>query len=73
MIWIYFLWFEFQIPEKLREENKKIGTEKQEIIKGQEHLKKGLESDFEYRIVLEELFEKVYKLSLVQKIISEYK
>ena len=47
--------------------------EKQEIIKGQEHLKKGLESDFEYRIVLEELFEKVYKLSLVQKIISEYK
>ena len=47
--------------------------EKQEIIKGQEYLKKGLESDFEYRIVLEELFEKVYKLSLVQKIISEYK
>ena len=47
--------------------------EKQEIIKGQEYLKKGLESDFEYRIVLEELFEKVYKLSLVQKIISEHK
>lgn len=46
--------------------------EKQEFEKGEYHLRKGLELDNEYLIVLEELFEKTFHLSLVQNIISEY-
>ncbi|MGY3793686.1 tetratricopeptide repeat protein [Aquimarina sp. 433] len=47
--------------------------EQQEYSKGEFHLRKGLELDQEYTIVLEELFESVFNLSLVQNIISEYK
>lgn len=47
--------------------------ERQEILKGKNHLQQGLTIDFEYHIVLEELFENVYNLSLVQKIITEHK
>ncbi|MBQ4820221.1 tetratricopeptide repeat protein [Aquimarina sp. MMG016] len=47
--------------------------EKQELQKGEHHLRKALEFDYEYHIVLEELFEKVFNLTLVQNIISEYK
>ncbi|MDY8133977.1 tetratricopeptide repeat protein [Aquimarina sp. 2201CG5-10] len=47
--------------------------ESQDYEKGEYHLRKALELDFEYHIVLEELFEKVFKLTLIQNIISEYK
>jgi len=47
--------------------------ERQEIEKGEIHLRRGLEVDFEYHIVLEELFDKVYGLSVIQNIIAEYK
>ncbi|RZT00370.1 tetratricopeptide repeat protein [Aquimarina brevivitae] len=47
--------------------------ESQDAIKGKHHLQKALEADFEYRIVLEELFEQVYNLSIVQNLILAYK
>ncbi|WP_062059521.1 tetratricopeptide repeat protein [Aquimarina longa] len=40
--------------------------------KGEYHIRKALELDYEYHIVLEELFEKVFSLTLVKNIISEY-
>lgn len=46
--------------------------EKQEFDKGEFHLRKALELDVEYTIILEELFEKVFRLTLVQNIILEY-
>ncbi|MFC5044599.1 tetratricopeptide repeat protein [Aquimarina hainanensis] len=46
--------------------------ETQELSKGESHLRKALRLDREYTIVLEELFETVYNLSLVKNIISEY-
>ncbi|GAA4270839.1 tetratricopeptide repeat protein [Aquimarina gracilis] len=47
--------------------------EKQEYDKGEHHIRKALELDYEYHIVLEELYEKVFNLTLVKDIISEYK
>ncbi len=47
--------------------------ENQNLEKGEHHIRKALELDYEYHIVLEELFEKVFNLSLVRNIISEYK
>ncbi|KAA1247819.1 tetratricopeptide repeat protein [Aquimarina sp. RZ0] len=47
--------------------------EKREYSTGEYHLRKALELDVEYIIVLEELFEKIYNLTIVQNIISEYK
>lgn len=47
--------------------------EKQEFEKGEHHLRKGLELDYEYHIVLEELFENVFNLSMIKNIISQYK
>ncbi len=47
--------------------------EKQDYDKGEHHIRKALELDYEYHIVLEELFEKVFNLTLVKNIISEYK
>ncbi|WP_108868599.1 tetratricopeptide repeat protein [Aquimarina aquimarini] len=41
--------------------------------KGEEHLRKALKIDYEYHIVLEELFEQVFNRALVKNIISEYK
>ncbi len=47
--------------------------ERQDPEKGEYHIRKALELDYEYHIVLEELFEKVFNLALVKNIISEYK
>ncbi len=47
--------------------------EKHEYKQGEIHLRKALELDIEFLIILEELFDKVYKLTLVQNIIREYK
>ncbi len=47
--------------------------ENRELEKGEHHIRKALELDYEYHIVLEELFEKVFNLTLVQNIISQYK
>ncbi len=47
--------------------------ENQDYDKGEYHVRKALELDYEYHIVLEELFEKVFNLTLVKNIISEYK
>ncbi|MBP2830562.1 tetratricopeptide repeat protein [Aquimarina sp. U1-2] len=47
--------------------------ERQDHDKGEYHIRKALELDYEYHIVLEELFEKVFHLTLVKNIISEYK
>ena len=49
-----------------------IYYEKQNYEKGEYHIRKALKLDFEYHIVLEELFEKVFNLTLVRNIISEY-
>jgi len=46
--------------------------EQQNFEKGEFHIRQGLELDFEFHIVLEELFQKIYNLTLVQNIISEY-
>ena len=46
--------------------------ENADFEKGEFHLRKGLATDQEYLIVLEELFEKVYNLTLVKNIVSEY-
>jgi len=46
--------------------------EKQEFNTGELHLRKALELDTEYIVVLEELFEKIFNLTLIQNIISEY-
>ena len=46
--------------------------EKQEFNQGEFHLRKALHLDKEYSIILEELFENVYHLSLVQNIIKQY-
>ncbi len=46
--------------------------ENADFEKGEFHLRKGLATDHEYLIVLEELFEKVYNLTLVKNIVSEY-
>lgn len=40
--------------------------------KGQSHLRNALKLDPEFKIILEELFKKVYELPMVQKIINEY-
>ncbi|PKV52191.1 tetratricopeptide repeat protein [Aquimarina sp. MAR_2010_214] len=47
--------------------------ELQDYQKGEYHIRKALDLDYEYHIVLEELFEKIFNLSLVKNIISEYK
>ncbi len=47
--------------------------EMQDYEKGEYHIRKALELDYEYHIVLEELFEKIFNLTLVRNIISEYK
>ncbi|WP_109298759.1 tetratricopeptide repeat protein [Aquimarina sp. AU474] len=47
--------------------------ENQDYEKGEYHIRKALELDYEYHIVLEELFEKVFNLTLVKNIILEYK
>ena len=46
--------------------------ENADFEKGEFHLRKGLATDQEYLIVLEELFEKIYNLTLVKNIVSEY-
>ncbi len=46
---------------------------KQEYIKGEYHLRKALDIDPEYIIVLEELFGKIFNLTIVKNIIAEYK
>lgn len=46
--------------------------QKQEFSTAEYHLKKGLDIDPEYTIVLEELFEREYNLSLVQNIIQKH-
>ena len=46
--------------------------ELQNFEEGESHLRKALFLDKEYAIILEELFEKVHQLSLVQKIIAEF-
>jgi len=50
-----------------------IYYENQDYDKGEHHIRKALELDYEYHIVLEELFDKVFNLNLVKNIISEYK
>ncbi len=50
-----------------------IYYEKQDYEKGEHHIRRALKEDYEYHIVLEELFEKVFNLSLVQNIIAQYK
>ncbi len=47
--------------------------EAQDYEKGEYHIRKALEADYEYHIVLEELFEKIFNLTLVKNIILEYK
>ncbi len=46
--------------------------EMQDYENGEHHIRKALELDFEYHIVLEELFQKIFNLSMVKNIISEY-
>ncbi len=46
--------------------------EKQDYYSGELHLRKALAIDTEYVIVLEELFENIYKLSTVQKVIASF-
>ncbi|WP_109098653.1 tetratricopeptide repeat protein [Aquimarina sp. AU58] len=46
--------------------------ELQDYQKGEFHIRKALDLDYEYHIVLEELFEKIFNLTLVRNIISEY-
>ncbi|WP_025743013.1 tetratricopeptide repeat protein [Aquimarina pacifica] len=46
--------------------------EMQDFEKGEYHIRKALELDFEYHIVLEELFQKIFNLTMVKNIISEY-
>ncbi|MBG6132311.1 tetratricopeptide (TPR) repeat protein [Aquimarina sp. EL_43] len=46
--------------------------ELQDYQKGEYHIRKALDLDYEYHIVLEELFEKIFNLTLVRNIISEY-
>ena len=47
--------------------------EKQDYKNGELQLRKGMELDQEYTIILEELFENVFNLSLIKNIISQYK
>ncbi len=47
--------------------------EKQDYENGEIQLRKALELDYEFIIILEELFENVYNLSLIKNIISQYK
>ncbi len=47
--------------------------EVQEFEKGQFHLHNALRLDFEYYIILEELFQNVFQLQMVQDIINTYK
>ncbi|MCK8522132.1 tetratricopeptide repeat protein [Aquimarina sp. D1M17] len=47
--------------------------ENQNFEKGEYHIRKALDLDYEYHIVLEELFEKVFNLTMVKNIILEYK
>ncbi len=47
--------------------------ENKDFEKGEYHLRKALELDFEYQIILEELFGKIFKLDIVKNIILEYK
>lgn len=46
--------------------------ENQQYDKGEYHLRTALQLEIEYSIVLEELFENIFNLTLVQNIISEY-
>ncbi|TPN84801.1 tetratricopeptide repeat protein [Aquimarina algicola] len=46
--------------------------QKQEYNNGELHLRKALKVDFEFHIILEELFENIFNLTIVKKIISEY-
>lgn len=46
--------------------------ENQDYENGEKHLREGLDLDYEYHIVLEELYDKVYQLPLIKRIISEY-
>jgi tetratricopeptide (TPR) repeat protein len=46
--------------------------ELQDHQKGEYHIRKALNLDYEYHIVLEELFENIFNLTLVRNIISEY-
>ncbi|GGX09599.1 tetratricopeptide repeat protein [Aquimarina muelleri] len=45
----------------------------QDYEKGEYHIRKALDLDYEYHIILEELFDKIFNLTLVKNIISEYK
>ncbi len=47
--------------------------EMQDFEKGEYHIRKALDLDYEYHIILEELFDKIFNLTLVKNIISEYK
>ncbi len=47
--------------------------EKQDYENGELQLRKALDLDYEFSIILEELFENVFNLTLIKNIISEYK